>query len=50
MVRRSHRTLEGWRPRGKGPNYYKLPDGGVLYAKADLLEWIGRPRQNGAAH
>jgi hypothetical protein len=32
----STETLKGWRSRGKGPKYRKLPNGKVTYRRTDL--------------
>lgn len=34
---RSHRTLENWRTKGKGPTYIKI-GGKVLYRLSDIEE------------
>ena len=34
------RTVEGWRRRGQGPEYTKLPTGQVLYPLPSTLEFI----------
>lgn len=34
------RTVEGWRRRGQGPKYTKLPTGQVLYPLPSTLEFI----------
>lgn len=34
------RTLELWRWRGKGPNYFRVGAGRVRYDKAELREWL----------
>lgn len=34
------RTVEGWRLRGQGPEYIKLPTGQVLYPLAPALEFV----------
>ncbi|HEX5957549.1 MAG TPA: helix-turn-helix domain-containing protein [Hyphomicrobiaceae bacterium] len=29
-------TMREWRSRGRGPAYFKAPDGSISYAKSDL--------------
>ena len=36
------RTVEGWRRRGQGPEYTKLPTGQVLYPLPSTLDFIKR--------
>lgn len=39
FIRRSPRTLEGWRTTGKGPPFLKV-NGGVLYDYNELVTWL----------
>lgn len=47
----SRRTVEGWRYRGKRPEYITLPSGGVRYPKDTALkfvaEYLGYPDLKG---
>jgi hypothetical protein len=37
----SRRTLQGWRLRGRGPRYYKIPPRGMVrYELSEVLIWL----------
>lgn len=40
LCRVKTRTVEGWRRRGQGPEYAKLPTGQILYPLPSTLEFI----------
>lgn len=40
MCRVKVRTVEGWRRRGQGPEYTKLPTGQVLYPLPSTLRFV----------
>jgi len=47
----SHKTLEAWRPEGRGPDYFRLPNGHIRYSLDDLLAWVGGNKwSNSNAH
>ena len=48
LLHTSRRTLERWRSEGRGPDYYQVSNGRVLYAARDVESWlesrrVGRP-------
>lgn len=44
----SHRTLEGWRRKRKGPAFVAI-GGTVRYRRSDVLGWIAAQRSIGGA-
>ena len=40
-------TLKYWRPRGKGPRWYRLEGARVVYDLADVETWLSQQRQQG---
>lgn len=38
------RTVEGWRQRGQGPEYSKLPTGQIRYPLESTLEYLAKNR------
>jgi len=38
-LRRSQKTLEGWRSRDRGPAYFRVV-GKIMYRKCDLDSWL----------
>lgn len=45
----SQETLRGWRHRGIGPKSFRLGARKVVYAEADLNEWIESQRASEGA-
>ena len=44
----SHRTLEAWRAKGKGPQFLTLPNRSVRYRGQHLREWMDQLAQGAA--
>lgn len=43
----SDRTVETWRARGTGPRFHTLSNRAVVYARADVEQWLKGFRPNG---
>ena len=43
----SHHTLKYWRKTGKGPDFFKLPNGGVRYSFNSVNDYCNKFIKNG---
>jgi DNA-binding transcriptional MerR regulator len=46
LLHTSVRSLERWRSEGRGPSYYEISGGRILYRQKDVNEWLASRRVN----